>query len=92
MVGGQTEDRTTWGMAGNVGGTRILVSLTRLDGSHFVLNTDLIEFMEATPDTVITLTNGHHFVVRERVEEVVRQIILFRHCVHVGRGVHGEDR
>jgi flagellar protein FlbD len=65
-----------------------MVSLTRLDGTHFVLNTDLIEFMEATPDTVITLTNGHHFVVREHVDEVVRQVVLFRHRIQVGYGGH----
>jgi flagellar protein FlbD len=61
-----------------------MVWLTRFDGTRFVLNADLIQLMEATPDTIITLTNGHHFVVREAVEEIVQQVMTFRHRI-----VHG---
>ena len=52
--------------------------LTRFDGTRFVLNADLVEMMEQTPDTVITLTNGHHLVVREPVENILRQLLSFR--------------
>lgn len=52
--------------------------LTRFDGTRFVLNSDLVEMMEQTPDTVITLTNGHHLVVRESVENIMRQLLSFR--------------
>jgi flagellar protein FlbD len=55
-----------------------MVWLTRFDGTQFVLNADLIECAEATPDTVLTLTNGHHYVVREDVDEVVRLVVDFR--------------
>ena len=63
-----------------------MVWVTRFDGTRFVLNADMIQSIEPTPDTVITLTNGHHFVVREPVEEIVRQVVQFRHQVIVGWG------
>ncbi|MGC8777799.1 MAG: flagellar FlbD family protein [Candidatus Caldatribacteriaceae bacterium] len=55
-----------------------MIHLTRLNGSGFVLNADLIETLEATPDTVITLVTGRKYVVREGVEEIIEQVIDFR--------------
>jgi len=55
-----------------------MIWLTRFDGTRFVLNADLIELIEPTPDTVITLTNGHHFVVREAIEDILSQLINYR--------------
>ena len=60
------------------GGGRGVIEVTRLNGTVFFLNPDLLEIMEATPDTVILLTNGHRYVVRESPGEVVRRVILFR--------------
>lgn len=65
-----------------------MIWLTRFDGTQFVLNASLIETLEATPDTVIALTNGHHFVVREKVNEIVEQIVTFQLRVHSGRGAY----
>jgi flagellar protein FlbD len=59
-----------------------MIWLTRFDGTRFVVNSALIETAEATPDTVITLTNGHRFVVRETVEELCEQIVHFRQRSH----------
>jgi flagellar protein FlbD len=47
-----------------------VVQLTRLGGPVFALNPDLIERAEATPDTVVTLVNGSHFLIRESLEEL----------------------
>ncbi|KUG03598.1 flagellar protein flbd [hydrocarbon metagenome] len=55
-----------------------MIYLTRLNGERIVLNTDLIEFMEKTPDTVVTLTTGKKFVVREPVNEIVEHINWFK--------------
>ncbi|MBZ4666233.1 flagellar FlbD family protein [Mahella sp.] len=55
-----------------------MIKLTRLNGKEFVVNDDLIEMMEATPDTVITMTNGSKIVVSESVDEVIKRIIAFR--------------
>lgn len=49
--------------------------MTRLNGSEFLLNPTLIETVEATPDTVISLTTGKKLVIRESVEQVKTQII-----------------
>lgn len=51
-----------------------MITLTHLKGEKIVLNADLIETLEATPDTVITLTTGKKLVVRETVQEVARLV------------------
>ncbi len=51
-----------------------MIYLTRLNGEKIILNIDLIEFMEKTPDTVVTLTTGKKFVVREPVNAIVDNI------------------
>jgi flagellar protein FlbD len=48
-----------------------MISLTRLNGAGFVLNAGLIERLETTPDTVVTLVNGDKHVVQEDVATVV---------------------
>jgi flagellar protein FlbD len=62
-----------------------VIALTRLNGSVFVLNADLIETIEATPDTVISLVTGKKYVVREKVEEVIDRIVEFRRKTGVGK-------
>lgn len=55
-----------------------MIFLTRLNGARFVLNVELIESMEETPDTVITLTTGKKFVVRESTRQIREDIIKFK--------------
>jgi len=55
-----------------------MIWLTRLNRVPLVLNSDMIEHIEVTPDTVITLSNGQIWRVRESAEEVVERIIAFR--------------
>lgn len=55
-----------------------MIQLSRLKGRTFVLNAELIETIEATPDTTITLITGKVVVVAEGVEEVVRRVIDYR--------------
>jgi len=54
-----------------------MITLTRLNGSQVTINALLIERLESTPDTVVTLTTGHKVVVQEAVEEVVRRAIEY---------------
>ncbi|USN98595.1 MAG: flagellar FlbD family protein [Phycisphaeraceae bacterium] len=54
-----------------------MIGVTRLNGDRFVLNADLIRTVEENPDTVITLVNGEHLVVKERMEEIVRLVIEY---------------
>lgn len=54
-----------------------MIKLTRLNGEEFILNADLISFIETRPDTYITLTTEDRFVVRERVDEVVERAVEY---------------
>jgi len=55
-----------------------MIRLTRLSGSPFVLNSDLIERIDTTPDTVITLADGTNYVAAESADEVVHAIRMHR--------------
>lgn len=60
-----------------------MIDLRLINGTHIVLNSDLIEFIEATPDTVISLSTGKKLMVKESVDEVVEKIIQFRRRVGI---------
>ena len=55
-----------------------MIELTKLKGEKFALNDDQIVTMEETPDTVITLLNGHRYLVKESMREVISLIEAFR--------------
>jgi flagellar protein FlbD len=55
-----------------------MIMLHRLDGKSIVVNSDLIEFIESIPDTIITLTSGNKFIVRESVPDVQQAVVNFR--------------
>ena len=55
-----------------------MVHVTRLNHAPLVLNADLIEHIESTPDTVITLTNGQKFMVLETSDELIARIVAYR--------------
>lgn len=58
-----------------------MIPLTRLSGQRFALNPDLMERIEATPDTVISLVDGTKHVVTEAVDEVVALVRHYRASV-----------
>jgi flagellar protein FlbD len=58
-----------------------MIKLTRLNGSEIVVNSELIEHVELTADTVVILTNGTSFVVKESSEQIVEKIIEFKRQV-----------
>jgi flagellar protein FlbD len=58
-----------------------MIRLTRINRAPLVLNSDLIEHMEATPDTVIALTNGQKLVVLESADEVIQKVIEYRRMI-----------
>lgn len=55
-----------------------MIEVTRLNGSVFILNAGLIETVEANPDTVVTLVNGHRYVVQESPAEIVRRAAAYQ--------------
>ncbi len=58
-----------------------MIAVTRLNRSSILLNSDLIETVEMTPDTVIRLTNGQKIVVLEHVDEILERIRQFRQSI-----------
>jgi flagellar protein FlbD len=58
-----------------------MIRLTRLNHVPLVLNADLIEHVEVTPDTVISLTNGQKLIVLESAEEVINRVIAYRRAI-----------
>jgi flagellar protein FlbD len=61
-----------------------MIQLTRLNNSLLIVNSDLVKFVEQSPDTVITLVNGEKILVREPAQEVVDRIVEFRRSVLQG--------
>ena len=61
-----------------------MICLTRINHVPLVLNSDLIEHVEATPDTVITLTTGQKLMVLESADEVIERVIQFRRKIYDG--------
>lgn len=55
-----------------------MIKVKRLNEKEFVVNSDLIEFIEETPDTVITLTTGRKVVVKESVDDIIEKVIDFK--------------
>ena len=59
-----------------------MIPLAHLNGEKFFLNFDLIESIEACPDTVITLTSGKHHLVKETPDQISNRIILLRRYLY----------
>lgn len=59
-----------------------MIKLTRLDGEPFVLNAELIRYVERRPDTFITLTSGDRIVVSESLDEVVDRAVQYQQHKH----------
>ena len=62
-----------------------MIELTRLNGKSFVLNAELIETIDSTPDTVITLTTEKKFVVSEDRQEVMQKVILYKRNINCNK-------
>jgi flagellar protein FlbD len=58
-----------------------MIQLTRLNHVPLIVNSDLIEHVEVTPDTVVALTTGQKFLVLESAEDVVERVIQFRRSI-----------
>ena len=58
-----------------------MIKVTRFNQSEVILNADLLEFIEATPDTVITMITGKKVLVRETADEVRRRALEYRRSI-----------
>ena len=55
-----------------------MITLTKLNDEQFVLNAELIKTVESTPDTIITITTGNKYVVKEKSEDVVSAVVQYK--------------
>lgn len=68
-----------------------MIELSKLNGTRFYANPDLIRVIEATPDTVVTFTDGEKIIVRDRPEEIVEKVVQFRRLFQYPRIVRSSD-
>lgn len=62
-----------------------MIKLTRLNGTVILINEDFIELAEETPDTVVTMENGHRYLVKEKIDDIMTMILDFR------KGIRASD-
>ena len=55
-----------------------MIKLNRLNGDKLVINAELIELIEAKPDTIITLTTGEKYIVRDPVDEIIEKVKRYK--------------
>ena len=60
-----------------------MIRLTKLNRDEFILNAELIRYIEKCPDTLITLINGDTLMVRETLDEVVRRAVTYQQAKHL---------
>ncbi|HDM09874.1 MAG TPA: flagellar protein FlbD [Desulfobacteraceae bacterium] len=61
-----------------------MIEVTRLDNSKILVNVEVIQSLQATPDTVITFTTREKIVVKEPVEEISKRIFEYQRSIHSG--------
>lgn len=68
-----------------------MINVTRLDNSELVINSDLIEILEAIPETIIHLTTGKKIMVCEKVDEIVLKVSVFKRSIIEGPVISRDD-
>ena len=69
-----------------------MIYVTRLNHTPVVLNCDLIEHVETTPDTVISLTTGQKLMVLESAEEIIERVVKFRRSILSGEALNSGNQ
>lgn len=67
-----------------------MIEVTRLNHTSVVINSDLIEQIESTPDTVVTLTTGQKIMVLETKDAIVKRVLGFRRSIIAGDSASGQ--
>lgn len=61
-----------------------MIKLVGLNNKEFYLNENHIEKIESVPETVLTLSNGKKYIVKESIDEVISSIVEFKKRIHLG--------
>ena len=59
-----------------------MISLNRLNGRNIVINAEMIEYIEKTPDIIISLTNGKKIVVKDELAEIIDKVIEYKRKIN----------
>lgn len=59
-----------------------MIILTKINKAPIAVNSDLIQTIEETPDTIITLTNNDKVVVHESMSEIIQKVVHYRRLVN----------
>jgi len=59
-----------------------MIVLTKINNAQITVNSDLIECIEETPDTVITMTNNDKFVVQEGMTDIIQKVVHYRRLIN----------
>lgn len=62
-----------------------MIDLTRFNGTTFTVNCDLIEVIEETPDTVVTLTTGKKLIVKESRQQIKNLVLSYKRKIYIER-------
>lgn len=54
-----------------------MIKLTRINGTVILINEKFVEIIEETPDTVVTMENGHRYLVQEKIDDILEMIRAF---------------
>jgi len=68
-----------------------MIKVKRLNGTQYVINCELIETVEQTPDTVITTIHGKKYVVAETIEEVVEKVVQYKRNLYSVSDIDKKD-
>lgn len=60
-----------------------MIKVTRLNGEQLVINAELIELIEAKPDTIITLSTGEKYIARDKVDEIIEKVIRYKQTINL---------
>lgn len=61
-----------------------MIKITGLDNKEFIINSDHIEKLEQIPESVVTLTNGHKYLVKESNDEIIKKVIEYKRKIFIG--------
>jgi flagellar protein FlbD len=59
-----------------------MILLTKINKAQIAVNADLIQYIEETPDTIITLTNNDKVVVNESMTEIIQKVVHYRRLIN----------
>lgn len=59
-----------------------MIEVTKLNGKKLIVNAELIEFMEATPDTTITMNTGRKVIAKESLDEIIDKVLLYKKKIY----------